>query len=377
MVAGERVESLECIVVLLISFSVVRVDVHLAYDFIWVVKIIVNLGKSLHLCVEHFCLKLEFKEHLCLLLKELVRQAGSVGRQELVVVLLGEVDKHRELLLVLGNQEGDVDCLIVAVVFLVELHQSLHTVLFHRQLDQKWLELGLHPVPDLLKKMRNQAFVNVWLHFNDLGHEANRAKQVETGVFSVLEVGQEGVEHGVVEMCLGGLCSLQGCLEEVGKEDVEVLVIVIARNHQSEIVILSQSLKCTLHEPLYGPFVQKGLLHARLHDVHLVEIKHREQVVEVVHLLVKDRVLRKAQFVHFLVELLLGLALSELFGDGANEVFEKVLVVHLVIGKEVDHVQFLRQAVRMEEVGVEGDQLVNFLHPGRKQESVLAKNVRG
>jgi hypothetical protein len=96
----------------------------------------------------------------------------------------------------------------------------------------------------------------------------------------------------------------------------------------------------------------------------------------VVHLLVEDRVLRLAQLVHLHVELLLGLTLAELFDELANEVSEELLVVYLVIRKEVDHVQFLLQAVLVEVVCVVGDQLVNDLHPGRIQMPVLEKGVR-
>ena len=82
--------------------------------------------------------------------------------------------------------------------------------------------------------------------------------------------------------------------------------------------------------------------------------------------LVKDWILRKTKFINQLIELLLGLALSELLDDRAYEVSEQVIVIDFIVLQEVDHVQLLWQTVRLEEMGVEGNEAVNDLYPSRK-----------
>jgi len=57
--------------------------------------------------------------------------------------------------------------------------------------------------------------------------------------------------------------------------------------------------------------------------------------------LVKDWILRKTKFINQLIELLLGLALSELLDDRAYEVSEQVIVIDFIVLQEVDHVQLL------------------------------------
>lgn len=57
--------------------------------------------------------------------------------------------------------------------------------------------------------------------------------------------------------------------------------------------------------------------------------------------LVKDWILRKTKFINQLIELLLGLALSELLDDRADEVSEQVIVIDFIVLQEVDHVQLL------------------------------------
>ena len=82
--------------------------------------------------------------------------------------------------------------------------------------------------------------------------------------------------------------------------------------------------------------------------------------------LVKDWILRKTKFIDQLIELLLGLALAELLDDRADEVSEQLIVIDFIVLQEVDHVQLLRQTIRLEEMGVEGDEAMNDLYPSRK-----------
>ena len=91
--AAEQVESHKGIVILYVFISVRRVDAHFA-TFNWEKGCVVKLRQSLHLLMEDLILKLKFKEHLGLLFEQLIGQATSMDRQELIVVLLGKVNEH-------------------------------------------------------------------------------------------------------------------------------------------------------------------------------------------------------------------------------------------------------------------------------------------
>ena len=107
----------------------------------------------------------------------------------------------------------------------------------------------------------------------------------------------------------------------------------------------------------------------RLHHVELVEVEHLEQVVKVVHRLVRDGVLREAQIPDIRLELLIAV-LARLV-QLVDEVLEQLSVENLVVAHEAEHVQLLVCLVEVEEVLVVRDQRVGDFDPNVKFDALL------